>query len=145
MMGVVKNIMAAWPITYAVIASNSSHCHPANGILYTNILPSHAICPSLCKCGFVTRKIVSKIECVYQFIHHHLCGATPLDWISVMTFKITKIDSEGFLGLSMKISTSENTVLVTIWGVTLLLYFYSNRSCTPISSHPQIVAAHGAL
>ena len=145
MMGVVKNIMAAWPIMYAMIASNSSHCHPANGILYTNILPSRGICPSLCKCGFVTRKIMSEIECV---IHHRLCSATPLDWVAIMKFKTTKVDSEGFLWLSTKISTSEithYTVLVTIWGVALLLYLFEYRSCTPVSGHPRIVAAHGAL
>ena len=66
-MGVTKN-MAAWP----VLASKSSHCHPASTI-------SCYLFKSLCRCGL---KIVSEIEHVH-WLHHRLCSATPLDWVSV--------------------------------------------------------------
>ena len=42
MMGVAKNIMVAQP-TILILTSNSSHCHPADGVY---ILLSDTICPS---------------------------------------------------------------------------------------------------
>ena len=58
MMGVATNIVAARP-TLSSIASNSTHCHPADRSSILNILLSHAFCPSLCRYGSVTKKIVS--------------------------------------------------------------------------------------
>ena len=54
MMGVAKNIVAARH--FPVLASNSSHCHPADGVFDTNILLSQAICPSFCRYGLVLNK-----------------------------------------------------------------------------------------
>ena len=34
------------------LASNCSHCHPADSVYDTDILLSHTIFPSLCKYGF---------------------------------------------------------------------------------------------
>ena len=98
----------AWPKTlwqhgqlFTVLASNSSHYHPVDGILNTNILLSRALCPSLCRCGSTMRKITSKIKCMYR-LYHHLCSAMPLDWVEI---KNHKNNSEGLLWLSTKIST----------------------------------------
>ena len=75
---------------FLVLASNSSPYHPPiNGVFDTNILLSHAIYPSL----FAVTK---KIERVYR-LHHSLRSATSLDWVTVMKFKTTKINSEGLL------------------------------------------------
>ena len=63
-----------------VLASNSSHCYLANGVLNTNILLSHATCPSLCRCSFVTRKIVSEIDPVYIIV----C-AVPCPWAGLLS------------------------------------------------------------
>ena len=83
MMGMAKDIVAARPAVHSVIiASNSSHCHLANGILNTNILISHAVC-------FKTKKVTSEIERVYQ-LHCRLCSATPLDCVAVTKFKPLK-------------------------------------------------------
>ena len=38
---------------FPVLASNSSHCHPADSVFDTDILLSHAFCPSLCRYGLV--------------------------------------------------------------------------------------------
>ena len=58
MMGVATSIVAA-PPTLSRLASSSSHCYPADSVLDTNILLSHAFCPSLCRYGLVTKKITS--------------------------------------------------------------------------------------
>ena len=47
MMGVAINIVAARPTLSSISKQYSSHCHPADSIFDTNILLSHAICPSL--------------------------------------------------------------------------------------------------
>ena len=44
---------------HAVLARNGSHCHLADSDFNTNILLSHAFCPSLCMYGLVTKKIAS--------------------------------------------------------------------------------------
>ena len=77
MMGVVTNIVAG---RSTLPRSNSSHCHPVDSIFDINILLSHAICSSLRWYGLVTKKITSKIECVYR-LHHRLCSVPPLDWL----------------------------------------------------------------
>ena len=74
MMGVATNIVAARP-TLSSIASNSSHCHPADGVFDTNILLSHAICPSLCRYGLVTKKMAS--TCINYII---TCAAVQHPW-----------------------------------------------------------------
>ena len=61
------------------LASNNSHCDSIFEF-DTNILLSHAICPSLCRHGLVTRKITSEIEHVYR-LHYSSCSGTPLDWL----------------------------------------------------------------
>ena len=38
------------------LASNSSNCNPADSVFDTNILLSHAICPSLCRYRLVDRE-----------------------------------------------------------------------------------------
>ena len=77
MMGVATNIVAV-RLTFPLLASDSSHCHPADSVFNTNILLFHAIYPSLCWYGLVTKKITSEIEHVYR-LHHRLCSAMPLD------------------------------------------------------------------
>ena len=54
-MGVAINIVAAKLVL--VFASDSSHCHPADSVLDTNILLSHAICPNLCSSNKEDREI----------------------------------------------------------------------------------------
>ena len=79
-----------------MLASNSSHCHPADSIFDTNILLSHAICPSLCRYSLETKKIASKIEHVYR-LHHRLCSsATPLDWLLSRNLKPRKLILRAF-------------------------------------------------
>ena len=55
MMGMATNIVAAWP-TLPILASNSSHCHPADSVFDTNIFLSHAIYPSLCRYSLAVTK-----------------------------------------------------------------------------------------
>ena len=76
-MGVATNIVAVWP-TLSSIASNSTHCHPADRSSTLNILLSHTFCPSLCRYmyGSVTKKIVS--VCIDYII---VCAAGPRPWI----------------------------------------------------------------
>ena len=74
MMGVATNIVAARP-TLPIV----SKLHLADSIFDTNILLSHAVCPSLCNYGLiVTKKIASEIECVYR-LYHCSYSTTPLD------------------------------------------------------------------
>ena len=82
---------------FLVLASNSNHYHPANGVFNTNILLSHAVCPSLCRYGLVTVKlnkeeIASEVEHMYRL---HISHAPGL--VAVTKFKTTKINSEGLL------------------------------------------------
>ena len=71
MMGVATNIVAVW-LTLSSMASNSSHCHPADSVFDTNILLSHAICVSVCIYGLVTKKIAS--ACIDYII---ACAVLP--------------------------------------------------------------------
>ena len=62
MMAVATNIIDSTANTsHGVLISNSNHCHPADSVFDTNILLSHAVCPSLCRYmyGFVIKKIAS--------------------------------------------------------------------------------------
>jgi hypothetical protein len=92
----------------------------ADGVFITNIILSHAICPSFfAEVAWWQRKL-SKIESAYR-LHHHLHSAAPLDWTAVTKFKL-KINSEGFLWFSTKISTPKITphnIIVRTWTVWL--------------------------
>ena len=98
---------------FPVLASNSSHCHPADGVFDTNILLSHAICPSVYRYGLVRKKITNEIERVYRLqayisITSSLVQCHAPGLVTVMKFKTTKINFEGPFELSTKISTYEN-------------------------------------
>ena len=100
-MGVAINIVAAKLLqTVLVFASDSSHCHPADSVLDTHILLSHAICPSLCSSN---KKIASEIERVYR-LHHHFAGCHAPELNAATKFKTTKINFGGLFGLSTKIT-----------------------------------------
>ena len=58
MMGVATNIVGAQP-TLSSIASNSTHCHPADRSSTLYFLLSYAIRLSLYRYGSVTKKMVS--------------------------------------------------------------------------------------
>ena len=64
---------------FPVLASNSSHCHPADSVFDTNILLSHAFYSSLCRelwLSLVTKKIASAcIDCIIA------CAAVPRPYI----------------------------------------------------------------
>ena len=62
MMVMAINIVVVQPTLPSVSKQQYPRCHPADIVLDNNILLSHAICPSLCRYGLVTRKIVSEIE-----------------------------------------------------------------------------------
>ena len=51
----------------------------------------------------VTKKIVSKIKCVYR-LHHHFAGCHTPEMIAAMKFKTTDINFGGLIGLSTKIT-----------------------------------------
>ena len=104
----------AWPKSswqhsqlFAVLASNSSHYHLANGVLNVNTLLSHAIFPSLCRCGFMTRKIASEIERVYQL---HYVFAVPRTWTGLLSRNLNhKINSEGLHWFPRKLAPPKIT------------------------------------
>ena len=73
---------------HPVLASNSSHHHQADSVFDTNILLSHAFCPSLSKLrymyGLVTKKIAS--ACIDYIIRksmdfRSLCGMTVISGV----------------------------------------------------------------
>ena len=45
-MSMAKNIVEARPINFSVLVTINHYCHPADGVFITNIVLSHAICPS---------------------------------------------------------------------------------------------------
>ena len=79
MMSVATNIIATRPTLPSISKQGfcSSHYHPADSIFNTNILLSHAICPSLCRYGLVTKKIASIMSCIDYII---TCAAVPRPW-----------------------------------------------------------------
>ena len=105
MMGMATNIVAGRP-TLSSIASNSSHCHPADSVFDTNILLSHAICPSLCRYGLVTKKIMS--ACIDYII---ACAAVPHPWTGCMLSQNLKPRKliEGLFGLPRKLIPTKIT------------------------------------
>ena len=102
MMGVATNVVAVRQTLISSIVSNNSHCHPADSIFDTNILLSHAICPSLCRYGLVTKKIVSAC------IDYIIAAAVPCPWTGCCRNLKPRKLIEGLFGLSMKISPHEN-------------------------------------
>ena len=79
----------------------ASHCHSADGIFNTKFISCY-LTKSLCRYNLVL-KIASEIEFMYR-LYHHLCSATPLDLAAITKFKSAKVNSEGLLCLSTKIS-----------------------------------------
>ena len=87
MMGVAKIIVQASQL-FAVLASNSSCCHLANGVLNTDTLLSK-FCPSLQKWLRDKENRERGSSAYIAALHHHL--RMTLDWVTVMKFKITLI------------------------------------------------------
>ena len=101
-----------WPKTswqhgqlFTMLASTSSRCHPAIGVLTTNILLSHAICPSVCRSGFMTRKIASEIDPVLITSSFVQCHNVP--WTGLLSWNF-KLILRPFFWFSTKVSTPEN-------------------------------------
>ena len=97
----------AWPLTlwqcgqhFPVLASNSSHCHPVDSAFDTNILLSHVICPSLCRYGLVTKKIVSAY---IDYIIVLCSSAMPLDWLLSRNLKPRKLILRAFSDFPRKL------------------------------------------
>ena len=133
MMGVAINIMAAKLVL--VFASDSSHCHPADSILDTNILLSHAICPSLCSSNKEDRE---RDRARVSRLHHHYAGCHAPELIAATKFKTMKINFGGLFGLSTKINTHENYPLygITWHDFTPLQYLWlamSNLQGPPVN------------
>ena len=100
----------AWPKTswqrgqhFPVLASNSSHCHSADCVFGTNILLSQAICPGLLQKWLSNKEDRARVSITSSLVQYHTPGL-----VAVTKFKIMKINSEGLLWLSTKISTPEN-------------------------------------
>ena len=99
----------AWPQTswqrgqhFPVLASNSSHCHPADSIFDTNILLSHTICPSLCRYCLVLR-LRARSNMHINYIITLQCHA-PAPSPGLVAVKTTKINLESLIWLSTKIT-----------------------------------------
>ena len=83
-------------------ASDSSHCHPADSVLDTNILQSHAICPSIY--GLVLDR-----ERMHR-LHHRLCSsATPLYWLLSRNLKPRKLILRAFSDFPRKLNPAKIT------------------------------------
>ena len=87
MMGVAINIVHGSEaiINSPSVASDSSHCHPPDSVLDTNILLFHAICPSLCSSN------KEEIERMYRYF----AGCHAPELIAATKFKTTKINFGG--------------------------------------------------
>ena len=100
MMGVAITSWQRGQLTFSSISKQCSHCHPVDSVFDTNMLLSHAIYPSLCRYGLVTKKIAS--ACIDYII---ACAVVPRPGLFAITkFKTTKINFEGLFGLSTKIT-----------------------------------------
>ena len=96
-----------------MFTSDSSHCHPADSILDTNIILSHAICPSLCSSN---KEDLERDRAHVSITSSFVPGAKPLNcMIAATKFKPTKINFGGLFGLSTKINTHENYPLYGIY------------------------------
>ena len=107
-----------------MLTSNSSHCHPADGIFDNNILLSHAICPSFCRYGLVTKKIASEIKRVCR-LHHHLCSATSLDWLLSRNLKPQKLIMRAFSDFSRTIISTHENYPPYVWYLCSLSLLFS--------------------
>ena len=100
-------------------AANASQYYQATvailmASLNTNILLSHAICPSLCRYGLVTKKITNaRVSIISSLVQQ--CHAPGL--VAVTKFKTTKMNFQGLFGLSTKISPHENYPPYGIFGL----------------------------
>ena len=90
MMGMATNVVAVRP-TLSSIASNSSYCYSVDSVFDTNILLSHAVYPSLCRYGLVTKKIAN--VCIDYII---ACAAVPPPGLVVTKFKTMTIILRAF-------------------------------------------------
>ena len=95
-----------------MFASDSSHCHPADSVLDTNILLSHAICLSLSNGS--SNKEDRERDRARVSLHHHFSGCHAPELIAATKFKTTKINFGGLFGFSTKINTHENYPLYGI-------------------------------
>ena len=84
-----QNIMVEWP----VLASNSSHCHPANSIHFYLCYLSK----SVCRCGL---KSWAKSSICIDYIIVYLA---PQPWIGLLSW--IKINSEGLSDFPQKLPT----------------------------------------
>ena len=84
-----------------MFASDSSHCHPADSVLDTNFLLSHAICPSICSSYKEDRERQDQAR---VSITSSLCRVPRPELIAATKFKTTKINFGGLFGLSTKIT-----------------------------------------
>ena len=71
-----------------MFASDSSHCHPADSVLDTNILPSHAICPSICSSNKEDRE---RDRACVSITSSLVPGCHAPELIAATKFKTTKI------------------------------------------------------
>ena len=86
-----------------MFASDSSRCHPAaaDSVLHTNILLSHAICPSICSSNKEDRE---RDRACVSITSSLVPGCHAPELIAATKFKTTKINFGGLFGLSTKIT-----------------------------------------
>ena len=92
-----------------MFASDSSHCHPADSVLDTNILLSHILFIQVFV--VVTKKIAARVS---RAITSAFAGCHAPELIAATQFKTTKINFGDLFGLSTKINTHENYALYGI-------------------------------
>ena len=90
-----------------MFASDSSHCHPADSVLDTNILLSHAIYPSICSSTSNKEDRERDRACV-SITSSLVPGCHAPALIAATKFKTTKINFGGLFRLSTKSNTHEN-------------------------------------
>ena len=113
----------AWPQTlwecgkhFPVLAIKSSHCHPADSVFDTNILLSHAICPSLCMYIWLTCSNKEDRERLYR-LHHRLCSTAtpaPLYWLLSRNLKPRKLILSAFSDFPRKLDPTKITRLTVL-------------------------------
>ena len=86
-------------------------CHPANSVLDTNILLSHAICPRICSSNKEDRE---RDRACVSITSSLVPGCHAPELIAATKFKTTKINFEGLFGFSTKINTHKNYPLYGI-------------------------------
>ena len=122
----------AWPQTswqrgqhFPILASNSSHCHPADSVFDTDILLSHAFCPSLCRIWLSIKQRRSR--------DHRLCrSATPLDWLLSRNLKPRKLILRAFFYFPRKLDPTKitrHTVCKSVPFLNLYTHMLYFKSC----------------